>query len=167
MKIESNSHLNSYLNQIQYKLESTETDLPEELEKLIDSGFRIEQDCILIKDFQYFGPGDLDTDFKKCEYEVFLNDIHVDDYYKHLNSELEYLPIGLKLAKRLHHKLTSSFDADFRIVVSFCETTYSGEEIDVYGGCVVKFHKIRPSKDDEFKFSNLENFESEAVMTIE
>ncbi len=155
------------MDQIQFKFESAETDLPNELEKLLDSGFRIEQDCVLIKDFQYFGPGILDTDFKKCEYEVFLNNIHVDDYFKHLNSELEYLPIGLKLAKRLQQKLTSSFDADFRIIVSFCETTLFGEEIDVYGGCVVKFHKIRPSADDKFKFSNLEDFESEAVITIE
>lgn len=159
--------MDSYLNQIKYNLESIDTDLPDELEKLLAAGFRTEQECILLKDFQYFGPGELDTDFKKCEYEVFLNDIHLDDYFNHINSELEYLTLGMKLAKRLHNELTSSFDCNFRMIVSFSETTYSGKEIDVYGGCVVKFHKIRPSVDKDFKFHELEDFESDAVILIE
>lgn len=159
--------MDSYLNQTKYKFETLDTDLPEDLEKLLAAGFRAEQECILLKYFQYFGPGKLGTDFKKCEYEVFLNDIHVDDYFKFIDSEVEYLPIGIKLAKRLYKELTSNFEGNFRVIVSFCETTYSGEEIDVYGGCVVKFHKIRPSPDENFKFADLEDFESDAVLVIE
>ncbi|WP_157600493.1 hypothetical protein [Rufibacter sp. DG15C] len=159
--------MNSYLLNAEYDFESSNTELPEELEKLLANGFRTKQGCILLKDFQYVGPGELNTDFKKCEYEVFLNDIHVDDYFKHIKSEVEYLTIGLKLAKRLNKELRSRFDAKFRIIVSFYETTYSGEEVDTYGGCVVKFHQIRPSAEYAFKFSNLEDFKSDAVMVIE
>jgi hypothetical protein len=167
MKIKSNSLMNLYLNQTKVKFESIDAELPEELEKLIVAGFRTEQGCVLLKDFQYFGLGTLDTDFKRCEYEDFLNNIHVDDYFKYIDSELEYLLIGLKLAKRLYKELTSSFEGNFKIKVSFCETTYSEEEIEVYGGCVVIFHKIRHCADKNFKFSDLEDFESDAVLVIE
>ncbi|QHT67085.1 hypothetical protein GXP67_10710 [Rhodocytophaga rosea] len=163
MNIESNSLMNSYLECTKYKFESINIELPEEFEK----GFRSEQGCILLKDFHYFGAIELDTDYKKCEYEVFLNDIHVDDYFKCIESELEYLLIGLTIAKRLHKELNTDFEGNFRIIISFNETIYSGEDIDTYGGCVVKFHKIRPSTDEKFKFSDLEDFKSEAVMIIE
>ncbi len=159
--------MNSYLKQTKYEFESIDTELPEELEKLLAAGFRTEQECILLNDFQYFVPGELDTDFKKCEFEVFLNDIHVDDYFKCITNELEYLLIGLKLAKRLHKELYFNFSGDFRIIISFYETTYSEEEIDTYGSCVVKFHKIRPSADEIFNLADLENFESDAVLVIE
>ena len=156
-----------YLNQTKINFESIDTELPKPLEKLIVAGFRTEQGCILLKYFQYFGPGELDTDFKKCEYENLLNDIHIDDYFKCIDSELEYLLLGLKLAKRLHKELNTRFVGNFKIIVSFCETTYSGKEIDVFGGCVVKFHKIRPSADEYYNFLNLDRFESDAVMVIE
>ncbi len=159
--------MESYLNQAKYSFENIDTVLPEELNKLLTSGFRIEQECILYKDFQYFGPGELNSDFQKCEYEIFLNDIHIDDYVKNVESELEYLKLGFRFAKKLQNELKIRFTDRFRIIISFSETAYSGQEIETYGGCVVNFYKIRPSSDEKFKVANLEGFEEEAVMVIE
>jgi hypothetical protein len=142
-------------------------ELPTELKKLIDSGFRTEQDCILFKDFEYFGPGPLDSDDKKTEYENFLNDVHIDDYVTDSSDEFEYLKVGLEFSKRVHEGLKLNFKTDFRITVSYNETTYEGQEIDTYGGCVVKFHMIRPSCDDKFRIDDLDKFETEGVLVVE
>jgi hypothetical protein len=141
--------------------------LPTELKKLIDSGFRDEQDCILLKDFQYFGPGELDSDEKKTEYENFLNDIHIDDYVLDQSDEFEYLKVGLEFGKRIYEKLKQKGRTDFRVTISFSETVHAGQEIDTYGGCVVKFHKVRPSCDDKFRVDDLDKFVTEGVLVLE
>ncbi len=132
--------------------------LPTELKKLIDSGFRDEQDCILLKEFQYFGPGELDSDEKKTEYENFLNDIHIDDYVLDPSDEFEYLKVGLEFGKRIYEKHKENYLTDFRVTISFSETVHAGHEIETYGGCVVKFHKVRPSCDDKFRVEDLDKF---------
>ena len=38
-------------------------------EKSLRIRFRVEQDCILFNDYQYFGPGDLSTSRQKTEYQ--------------------------------------------------------------------------------------------------
>ncbi len=141
--------------------------LPTELMKLVDSGFRTEQDCILFKDFEYFGPGLLDSDDKKTEYEEFLNDVHIDDYVTDTSDEFEYLKVGLEFSKRVHVGLKLNFKTNFRITVSYSETTYEGQDIENYGGCVVKFHMIRPSCDDKFRIDDLDKFDTEGVLVIE
>jgi hypothetical protein len=141
--------------------------LPTELERLIDSGFRTEEDCILLKDFDYFGPGLLDSDYKKTEYEDFLSDIHIDNYTSDIVDEFDYLKLGLEFSKRLYNKLKENYRTNFRIIISFSETAYVGQEIDTYGGCVVKFYIIRPSCDDKFKINDLDRFETEGMMVIE
>jgi hypothetical protein len=141
--------------------------LPTELKKLIDSGFRREQDCILLKDFECFGPGLLESDDKKTEYEDFLNDVHIDDYVTDTSEEFEYLKVGLEFGKRIYERLKLNFKRDFRITVSYSETNYEGQEIDGYGGCVVKFYTIRPGCDDKFRIDDLDKFEAEGVLVIE
>ena len=140
--------------------------LPTELKKLIDSGFRDEQDCILLKDFQYFGPGELDSDQKKTEYEIFLNDIHIDDYVSDPSDEVEYLKVGLEFGKRIYERLKEDYRRDFRITISFSETVHVGQEIEIFGGCVVKFHKVRPYCDNSFRVDDLDKFEAEGVLVL-
>ncbi len=141
--------------------------LPTELKKILDSGFRNEQDCILLKDFDYFGPGLLDSDLKKTEYEEFLNDIHIDNYVSDPADEFEYLKVGLETAKQINNGLKRVNQTNFRIIVSFNETVHAGQEIETYGGCVVRFYMVRPSCDDKFKPNNLDKFETEGVLVIE
>ncbi len=167
MKIRTNKLMDKKLNEIGYDFINYSLTLPAGLQGLIDDGFRIEEDCILFKDFVYFGPGDLDTDFSKTQYEEFLNDIHVDDYLKGVNKEIEYLEVGLEFSKRLWNKLQAEFKTDFRIIVSFSETSYAGNIVDTYGDCIVKFYKIRQGSEDKFKIDNLEEYETDGVLVIE
>ena len=167
MKIRTNKIIKRTLEQRGHDFLKQNVILPTELEQLIASGFREELDCVLLKDFQYFGPGVLDSDYKKTEYEDFLNDIHIDDYTFDIADEFEYLKVGLEFSKRLYKKLVDSNRRNFRIIISFSETTYLGQEIDTYGGCVVKFHIIRPSCDDKFRVDDLDEYKLDGVMVIE
>jgi len=167
MKIRTNSIMTRTLEKRKHNFVKEKVTLPTELNKLIDSGFRKEQDCILFKDFEYFGPGPLDSDFKKTEYEDFLNHIHVDDYLTDVSDEFEYLKVGLEFSKRLNEGLKHNFETGFRIAVSYSETTYEGEEIDTYGSCVVRFYMIRPSCDDKFRIDDLDEFKTEGILVIE
>lgn len=155
------------LNDIGYDFINYTLTLPTEMQEIIDEGFRIEQDCILMTGSQYFGPGDLDNDFKKTQYEEFLNDIHITDYLKDTVDEIEYLKIGVEFGKRLYDGLQKEFQTDFRVIISYSETSYTGQEIDSYADCVIKFYKIRQDGDDKFKIVDLNEFETEAVMVIE
>ena len=167
MRIRTNSIMTRTLEKRKHDFSKGTVTLPTELNKLIDSGFRREQECILFKNFEYLGSGPLDSDFKKTEYEDFLNHIHIDDYVTDVSDEFEYLKVGLEFGKNLHERLKNTFDKDFRIVVSYCETTYEGEEIDTYGSCVVRFYMIRSTCDNKFRIEDLDKFKTEGVLVIE
>lgn len=167
MNAKINSILAKILSDNKYDFLNQNLNLPKELQELIDSGFRVEQDCILLKDFLYFGTGELKSDFDKCSYEDFLNDIHVDNYVSNPTNEFEYLKIGLEAGKQLYQKLKESFTDNFRLTISYNETTYDGHEIEVYGGCVIKFYTIRQSCEDKFRVDDLDLFETEGVMVLE
>lgn len=167
MKIRTNKIMERTLELRGHDFINQTVTLPTGLEELLDSGFREEQDCILLNDFQYFGPGLLESDFKKTDYEEFLNDIHVDDYISDPADEFEYLNIGLEFGKRIYKKLREKYKTDFRITISFSETALAGQEIETYRGCVVKFHLVRPTCDDKFRVDDLNEFETEGVMVIE
>jgi len=139
--------------------------LPTDLEKFLDSGFRTEKDCILLKELEYFGK-DINSDFEKTEYEDFSNHIHIDNYMD-VTDEFEYLKVGLEFAKRIYIKLNNNFGSNFRIIISFSETTYENQEIDTYSSCVVRFYMIRPDCDNKFKIDNLEEFKLDRVLVIE
>lgn len=141
--------------------------LPIDLQNLIDSGFRTEQDCILLKDSVYFGPGELKSDFDKCSYEDFLNDIHVYNYISNVKNEFEYLKIGVEAGKQLYLKLKESFANNFRLTIYYNESTYANQGITEYGVCVIRFYTIRQSCEDKFRVDDLDVFKTEAVMVIE
>ncbi|WP_133259562.1 hypothetical protein [Pseudochryseolinea flava] len=141
--------------------------LPAELENLVTLGFRAERDCILFKNVDYFGIGILDSDFGKTAYEDFENHIHIDNNSLDVIDEFEYLKVGLEFAKRIYAKLDSLFRNQFRIIVSYSETIYENEEINTYGGCVVRFYMIRSSCDDKYRVDDLDKYEDEGVLVIE
>jgi hypothetical protein len=167
MYVRVNSILAKILSDNNYDFLKQNLNLPKKLQELIDSGFRMEQDCVLLKDFLYFGPGELKSDFEKCSYEDFLNNIHVDVYISNATNEFEYLKIGLEVGKQLFQKLQGSFANNFRLTISYNETTYNGQEIEVYGGCVIKFYTIRQSCEDKFRVDDLDAFQTEGVMVLE
>ena len=104
------------------------------------SGFKFVK-CI----FQFKGEESIQlicSDDDKTEYECFLNDVHIDEYLIDASDEFEYLQVDQNLAKG-HDGLKLNFRTDFRIAVSYSETTYEGQEIGNYGGCVVKFYTTR------------------------
>ena len=158
------------LSDNKYDFLSQNLTLPKDLQEILDSGFRVEQDCILLKDFLYFGFGELKSDFDKCSYEDFLNDIHVDNYVSYgsnSKNKFEYLKIGLEASKQLYQKLKELFTYDFRLTISYNETTYDGQEIKAYGGCIIKFYTIRQSCEDKFRVDDLDLFKTEGVMVFE
>lgn len=142
--------------------------LPEALQQLINSGFQeIEDGCILLKEFGIDAPGKLTNDYDKCSYEDLFNKFHVEDYITDPVPEIEYLVAGLEAGRQLYNKLTDEFPFKFRITISYCETTYDGDEIEFYGGCVIKCHKIRESCDEKFRTDDLDVFETDAVAVFE
>ncbi len=167
MNIRTNSILTKIVSDKDYDFISQNIDLPIALKTLINSGFRKEQGCILFKDFVYFGPPELSLDFEKTSYEEFLNDIHIDDYVLNPLEEFEYLKVGLEFSKQLYEKLKATFEYNFRVIISYNETTLQGKDIDIFGGCVVKFHTIRQTSDENFQLDNLEQFRTEGIMIIE
>jgi hypothetical protein len=167
MKIGTNKIMDRTLGQRGHDFIHQAVILPSELEGLIDSGFRDEKDCILLKHIDYFGTGIADSDFKKTEYENFENHIHVGDYTSDITDEFEYLRVGLEFAKRIYKRLNGTYHNQFRMTVSFSETTYAGQEIETYASCVVRFFMIRPSCDAKFRVDDLDKYETEAVLVIE
>lgn len=166
MKIRTNKIMQRTLEQRGHDFTKHTVTLPTELEKLVDSGFKTEQDCVLLKNVDC-GQGQLDSDYKKTEYEDFENHIHIDDYVSDQSDEFEYLKVGLEFGKRIYNKLKADLRADFRITISFSETFHVGQEIETYGGCVVRFYKVRPTCDNKFRVDNLDKFETEGVLEIE
>ena len=154
------------LEQKEYDFLHTDVPLPDNLTKIIDSGFRTEQGCILYKDFEYFGPGELDSDLKKTEYELFLNDINIADYTK-IDDEVEALYFGLEIGKRLYKGLKSFSESKFRIIISFIEPDIVEGGIESYAECIVNFHVIRPSCNKKSKLQDYEQSKTDGVMIIE
>jgi hypothetical protein len=167
MTIRTNKIMDEILRHRSYDFIQKTVTLPPELEKLVNSGFRTEKDCILLKNIGYFRSGIADSDFKKTEYEDFENHIHADDYTSGVNDEFEYLKAGLEFAKRLYKKLDEAYPSQFRIIVSYDESTYEEQEIETYGSCVVRFYMIRPSCDKKFRVDDLDIYETGGVLVIE
>ncbi|WP_131368640.1 hypothetical protein [Chryseobacterium luteum] len=165
MKITTNKLMMSILKNRKIEFTSQNVSLPNELDELINSGFREEEGCILFKDYQYFGPGELDSELKKSEYEIFLNDINISDYVSEKLDEFEKLKIGVECGKRIYEQLNKHYQKDFRVLIYFGETL-NGNEIDIYDDCIVKFHVIRVSCEDELKEFGIES-KSEGVLIIQ
>lgn len=141
--------------------------LPTRLLEILDAGFREEQSCILFSDKIYFGPGDLDTDYKKSSYETFLNEININDYSEEPCKDLEDLRIGIEFGKRLLEKLKSTYKNQFRVIIRYYLKIDGALWHNNNSECIVRFHSIRPDNDEIFWKEEIDLEPEEAIMTFE
>lgn len=165
MTVWTNSLMENLLATIN-KLESPQPIiLPTSLLEILDAGFREEQSCILFSDKVYFGPGDLDTDYKKSSYETSLNEININDYSEEPCKDLDDLRIGIEFGKRLLEKLKSTYKNQFRVIIRYYLEAV--QEHGIFGQCIVRFHSIRPDNDELFRKEEVGLEPEEAIMTFE
>ncbi|HTE25806.1 MAG TPA: hypothetical protein VK664_14700 [Flavitalea sp.] len=141
-------------------LEST-SEIPLSLKAQLQDGFRIEEGCILFLNTEYYGPGSLELDTTKNDYELFLNSVEIE-FYIHEPSDKNCLTTGLQFSKELLQLLTSTFQERFRVFLKF---ESQGNYPSAY--CKVTFHKIRISIDLEFKSGYQTVVENDAALFIE
>lgn len=165
MKITTNKLMMSILENRKIEFLSEKINLPNKLEDLLNLGFREEDGCILFKDYQYFGHTGLNSELQKCEYEIFLNEINIIDYVSGKLNEFEKLKIGVECGKRIYQQLNKNYNKDFRVLVYFGEVSKENE-INIYTDCIVKFHLIRISCEDEMKEFGIES-NSEGVLIMQ
>lgn len=155
------------LNDVNLHFSELPINFPILLQALIDRGFREEQECILFKDFVYFGAGRLLTDLDKSSFECFLNEFNLHAYIPEAASDLEILQAGIEFCKKLHAQLNRLFKNKFRIILSMELNTDDENEIDGFGHCTIKFHTIRQGDDDKLSLNNLPLLTDAAIMVLE
>jgi len=141
-------------------LEST-SEIPLTLKARMQNGFRVEEGCILFLNTEYYGPGSLELDTTKNDYEFFLNSVEIENYI-HKPSDRTCITTGLQFSKELLQLLKSSFQERFRV---FLEFESQGNYTSAY--CKVTFHKIRIGIDPEFKAGYQALVKNEAALFIE
>src|SRR5258708_31470562 len=100
MTLRTNKIMDKYLAKIGYDFWETSIPLPSDLEKIINSDFITDNDCIVLKEV-----GDItsnpqfDTGLKKSEWEDGETHFHPDAYI-HTDNEIEYLKLALECGKR-------------------------------------------------------------------
>ena len=169
MTIRTNEIMNAYLKQLNYDFEKTAYVIPDKLIKIIQADFMDDNDCIILKlDNNHKHNPVLHSDFEKCDYE-YNEHFHPDFAVIGVKEdETEYLKLALECGKALALRLKSNYpEKEFRIVISFSETRYEGQEIDSLGSSRVSFHQIRQSAEWAFRIDNLNDYKSEAIMNIE
>ena len=135
--------------------------------QILDSGFRIEQGCVLFKDFVYFGPGDLDDSYKKTEYEEFLNNVQIHHSQLKVDNITNVLLEGIEFGQRLYEKLKETYSEDFRILIQADPPGLTSSDTFNHWQCNIKFHKIRPDIDAEFRTYWISMCNEFALLTIE
>ncbi|MGN6601599.1 MAG: hypothetical protein ACTHK8_04060 [Ginsengibacter sp.] len=160
--------MDSYLSKIDYNFWEISMTLPAELERIINSDFVTDNDCIVLKEV-----GDISTNpkfntsLKKCEWEDSQTHFHPDMYID-TDNEIEYLQLALESGKRLAKRLNTEFpDKDFRISISFNKTTIVDNEVENYGSSTVRFYQVRQDCENIMRTENLDDFKSDAVLEIE
>ena len=159
--------MDRYLSKIGYDFWEISISLPTDLEKIIQGEFITDNDCIILKSLVQFETNPkFDTNLEKCEFEDFENHFHPDSYTE-TNNEIEYLKLALKYGKRLAKRIDCELKAEnFRVGISFNETTIENGEIEFYGSSTVRFYKVRQDCEEIMRTNNLDNFEKEAVLEI-
>lgn len=141
--------------------------LSPEMIEVLNAGFRIEEGCILFKDYVYFGPGDLSNPIDKTRYEDFLNQVTNSSSSEDRSEIIKCILSNIEFAKQLFKKLKQNYPDDFRVIVEADSPAFIGLENGDSWQCKVKFYKIRREIDEEFKASWISLFEHEALLTIE
>lgn len=121
------------------------------LERLIDEGFSIVDECIY---FRSVAPkGKYSEEFvDRTGNECFHNKIQIDDYYIGKKKEDEFF-VGVLFSEELLKALDNIFNQRFNVILSF-DNKY----------CNVTFHKVRAS--EIWLNSDLENYKDEAILEL-
>ncbi len=108
--------------------------LPQRLLKLLDGGFKEEEQCVFLSVLKNEAPVKRADFADRTAYECFVNHIHVEDYLENGGlPPLEMLGRGIALAREIRDRLARLHGAKhFRVIVAFDGMT-----------CTVRFHMIR------------------------
>lgn len=168
MQVRQNEIMFEYLKEIKYDFDIQKVVLSVDLEKIVNSEFKEENDCILLSgvNMNILKPV-LDSDFEKCLFEYNETHFHPDSYSIKSAGELNYLVLALDSGKRLIQRFKNEYGKRrFKIIISFSETKRdSDNRIESYGSSTVRFHQIRSRCDTVI--GDLNSFNSEAIMEIE
>ena len=162
-----NDLMRDILGDSEYNIQPSSIHLSPYLTRILNSGFRIEEDYTLFKDFVYFGPGDLYDSYKKTEYEEFLNEVRIHHSQVKVGDVNKSIQEGVEFGRQLYEKLKTTYSANFRILIEADPPMPTSSDILDDWQCKIKFHKVRPDVDAEFKASWISMCNEYALLTIE
>ena len=132
MIIRTNKKMDAYLNDLNFDIKKSSYFLTPELTNLIQADFIDNNDCITLKSVAGHSQNTLfKTSVEKCEWEYNETHFHPDwSAIGDKESEVEYLKTALECGQRLAKRVKSAYpDKNFRVVVSFSESIYVGQEV--------------------------------------
>jgi hypothetical protein len=161
VKVRMNIKMNSVMKTLYAEVESGRITSPAslsiELLGLIEPGFVVVDDTVLLKTQEKFAKSVKLGNFPDLTgYECFVNHVHVEDYLS--DSELDsnaLLKQGIALANKIVKELSSLFPGKpFKVIVSANES-----------GCSVRFHLIRSG--ENWLSDDLDKYGQEAILVLE
>lgn len=170
MRIRTNRIMDAYLNELNFDFETSTYPITEELSNIIQADFIDNNDSITLKSIAGHIQNPLfKTSLEKSEWEYNETHFHPDwSVMGYKEEEKEYLKAALECGKQLVWRLRDCYpDKHFRVVISFCETTYDGKAVDFYGSSTVRFYQIRPEVETIMRIDDLNYYQADAVMDIE
>ena len=166
--VSTNKKMDKYLLKLGYNFWEYKADLPQDLEKIVNSKFIVDNDCITLKGLGISNNPIFQTDIEKSEWEYNETHFHPDSFSKEKN-EMEYLKLALESGKQIAARLSIQFKSKkkFRIIVSYNETITKNGEIDCYGSSKVRLYQIRGESKNTIFPEDLEEYKSDALLLIE
>lgn len=161
-----NDRMAIHLKNLGYDFSTTEYTLPTDLEELLESPIVERNGCFLLSACCDNAPAAM-NDFDKTVYEDFENHFHPDGYGETgTQTDIDNLKYGLESAKRLATRLQQLRPTRFRILLSYSETEYDGDEFVVISSSTVRFHALREGAAG-MRIDELNSYELEAVLEME
>jgi hypothetical protein len=161
VKVRMNIKMNSMMKTLYDKVESSRitssANLSIELLGLVEPGFMMVDDIVLLKMQEKFAKSvKLDNFPDPTGYECFVNHVHIEDYLS--DSELDsnaLLKQGIALANKIVEELSSLFPGKpFKVIVGANES-----------GCSVRFHLVRSG--ENWLSDDLDKYGQEAILVLE
>jgi hypothetical protein len=126
--------------------------LPNELTDLIDAGWVVDDDAVLLAMLKPRAHASR-SDFPDLTgYECFVNTIYLDDYLPQRSSGL--IATALAIAHGILHAKGRPENAEMNALMSISE----------HSECLVRFHRARPG--EHWLDPDLENYREEAVLVL-
>jgi hypothetical protein len=161
VKVRMNIKMNSMMKALYAEVEpggiTSSANLSSELLELVEPGFMVVDDTVLLKTQEKFAKSvKLDNFPDLTGYECFVNHVHIEDYLS--DAELgsnALLKQGIALANKIVEELSSLFPGRlFKAIVGANES-----------GCSVRFHLIRSG--ENWLSDDLDKYGQEAILVLE